>query len=387
MVIWREWFPRTIVSNKPKMHSIYENSSQNVIEVAGELLSNKQHWQKLITGLLCDHYFWYIAILTIFIGIFSYAPDLTAFIGLDPRPGWELDYYVALYRVIFILSAAIAAWRFGIRGGIVTCIILTPIVISPFVFGLRAPNILLEIGLIFFGFAVSFIIGRQGNLQRLLTKTAEELRQQAAQLRLEIAVRMRAEKEIRMRSLAAIESLVIALEAKDKYTAGHSRRVTDIAVAIGSRMKLSVEELEDLRCSSLLHDVGKIAVEHFIQNKPDTLTSHEYEHIMIHVQAGAGIVKPIVNEKVVELIEHHHDYFNGGSLHQTVVGEGIPLGARIIAVADAFDAMTSDRPYRLAMSAIDAIQEIRRCIGAQFDPAVVRVFLEIPLADIVSTSK
>ena len=183
--------------------------------------------------------------------------------------------------------------------------------------------------------------------------------------------------EIRRLFLGSIEALVFALEAKDKYTAGHSRRVTEIALAIGRELRLSDEDLENLRWGSLLHDVGKIAVDHFVQNKPGKLTPVEYEHIMIHAHVGAGIVKHVVNEKVVEIVEHHHDYYNGAGLHQVIAGEDIPLGARILTIADSFDAMTSDRPYRPAMPVEAARQEIKRCIGTQFDPVVANAFLKI----------
>jgi putative nucleotidyltransferase with HDIG domain len=186
--------------------------------------------------------------------------------------------------------------------------------------------------------------------------------------------------EIRKLFLGSIESLVFALEAKDKYTAGHSRRVTEIALVIGRELKLSEEDLENLRWGSLLHDVGKIAVDHFVQNKPGKLTPAEYEHIMIHAHVGAGIVKHVVNEKVVEIVEHHHDHYDGSGLHQVIAGEDIPLGARILTIADAFDAMTSDRPYRPAMPLDAARQEIRRCIGTQFDPVVANVFLKTDMS-------
>jgi putative nucleotidyltransferase with HDIG domain len=182
--------------------------------------------------------------------------------------------------------------------------------------------------------------------------------------------------EIRTLFLGSIEALVFALEAKDKYTAGHSRRVTEIALAIGRDLNLSEEDLENLRWGSLLHDVGKIAVDQFVQNKAGKLTPAEYEHIMIHAHVGAGIVKPVVNDKVAAIVEHHHDYYNGAGLHQVVAGEDIPLGARILAVADAYDAMTSDRPYRLGMPTEEARQEIKRCIGTQFDQVVANAFLK-----------
>jgi len=187
--------------------------------------------------------------------------------------------------------------------------------------------------------------------------------------------------EIRKLFLSAIESLVFALEAKDKYTGGHSRRVAEIAVAIGGKLGLSKDEIADLRWAGLLHDVGKIAVDQMIQNKQGRLTPGEYEHIMIHAHVGAGIVKPVVNDRVVEIIEHHHDHYSGGGLHQTVAHEQIPLGARILTVADSYDAMTSDRPYRSAMPKEAAFSEIERCIGTQFDPLVARAFLNVKASE------
>jgi cyclic di-GMP phosphodiesterase len=181
--------------------------------------------------------------------------------------------------------------------------------------------------------------------------------------------------EIKRLFLGAIEALVSALEAKDKYTGGHSRRVTEIALALGNELGLSAQDMEDLRLGSLLHDIGKIAVDQVIQNKPGKLTREEYEHIMTHVQVGAEIVRPVVGKKITGMIEHHHDHYDGSGLHQVVAGDDIPLAARILAVADAFDAMISDRPYRSAMSITDIVEEIKRCAGTQFDPIVVAAFL------------
>jgi putative two-component system response regulator len=181
--------------------------------------------------------------------------------------------------------------------------------------------------------------------------------------------------QIRMLFLGAIEALVSALEAKDKYTGGHSRRVADIALALGKELGLSAKDMEDLRWGSLLHDIGKIAVDQVIQNKPGKLTREEYEHIMTHVAVGVEIVRPVVNRKIAEMIEHHHDRYDGGGLNQVIDGDEIPLGARILAVADSFDAMISDRPYRSAMPMERIVDEIKRCAGTQFDPGVVAAFI------------
>jgi putative two-component system response regulator len=183
--------------------------------------------------------------------------------------------------------------------------------------------------------------------------------------------------EMKRLFLGAIDALVSALEAKDKYTGGHSRRVTEIAVAVGKELGLPTQDMEDLRWGSLLHDVGKIAIHEAIQNKPGALTSEEYEHIMIHTEIGARIVRAVVNGRITDIIEHHHDRYDGTGLHQVVAGNAIPLGARIVAVADAFDAMTSDRPYRSAMSRKEALDEIKRSISTQFDPVVADALLRV----------
>ncbi|MDO8568443.1 MAG: response regulator [Dehalococcoidales bacterium] len=185
--------------------------------------------------------------------------------------------------------------------------------------------------------------------------------------------------EIRQLFTGAIHNLVSTLEANDQNTAGHSQRVTNMALSIGKKMGLDLGELDDIHWAALLHDVGKIAVDKRILNKPDKLTPEEYRHIMTHAVVGPNIVKPLVNERVVESISHHHDRYDGTGLDQIVMGEKIPLGARILAVADAFDAMTSDRPYRAAMSRTEAIEEIDRCKGTQFDPAIADTFLDMAL--------
>jgi len=183
--------------------------------------------------------------------------------------------------------------------------------------------------------------------------------------------------EIREVFRDAIELLIRTLEENDEYTAGHSREVTRIALSLGEHLSLSSEEMEDLRWAALLHDVGKIAVDPGILNKPGKLTPTEYRHIMTHAVAGPSLVKPFVNDRVVEIISHHHDRYDGTGLDQVISGEQIPLGARIVAVADAFQAMTSDRPYRRAIPEQNALEEVTACSGSQFDPVVAETLVKM----------
>lgn len=184
--------------------------------------------------------------------------------------------------------------------------------------------------------------------------------------------------------LASMAALSFALEAKDPYTAGHSRRVAEISVAIGRKMNLREDELEDLHWGSILHDLGKLAVNQYILNKPGKLTDLEHEHVMSHTVVGASIVGPIVNnQRITDIIEYHHTHYDGRGLRQKLKGNHIPLLARIVAVADAYDAMTSERAYRPPLSGEEALSEIRLGMSSQFDPQVANVFLATPQSDIM----
>jgi energy-coupling factor transport system substrate-specific component len=194
--------------------------------------------------------------------------------------------------------------------------------------------------------------------------------------------------EIRETFLGAMSALAFALEAKDSYTAGHSRRVADIAVAIGKKLSLKEDELEDLRWGSLLHDMAKIAVDERIINKNGELSPKDYEHVMTHPIVGACIVGSVVTRKrITEVIQYHHAHYNGHGFRQKLIGQDIPLLAKIVAVADAYDAMTSNRPYRPALSREEALARIRSEIHRQFDPLVAHTFLKMSGADIMTERK
>jgi putative nucleotidyltransferase with HDIG domain len=173
-------------------------------------------------------------------------------------------------------------------------------------------------------------------------------------------------------SLNVIMTLVQAIEAKDRYTRGHSIQVTELANKLGRELGLSNEQLEILQTSALLHDVGKIGIPESILNKPGPLTEDEYEQVKQHPAIGAAILKPIKGlEDVTSAIYYHHERYDGLGYLEGLKGKEIPLAARILAVCDTFASMTSDRPHRKELTRGQALKELARVSGKQLDPDVV----------------
>jgi len=177
--------------------------------------------------------------------------------------------------------------------------------------------------------------------------------------------------------LSTIEVLATAIDAKDPYTQGHSRRVTQYSVAIAEELNLTPKEIESIRYAGLLHDVGKIGIKDSIIRKPGRLTDEEYAIIKKHPAIGAKILRPVdfLADKIPGVL-HHHEYFDGRGYPEHLTGENIPLAGRIICVADAFDAMTTNRPYRKGLSVKTAVGELQKFSGKQFDPICVEAFLK-----------
>ena len=182
-------------------------------------------------------------------------------------------------------------------------------------------------------------------------------------------------RDMRKHYLETVQALAQAIDAKDTYTRGHSGRVAVYAVDIARRMGWQGDKLEQLFFTALLHDIGKIGVSDFVLTKDGSLSQAEREEINNHPSLGADIVTKIAYLKEgADYIRHHHEHYSGVGYPSQLSGDAIPQGARIIAVADAFDAMTSVRSYQGLRTLPEALQELRQCSHSQFDPAVVETF-------------
>jgi putative nucleotidyltransferase with HDIG domain len=179
---------------------------------------------------------------------------------------------------------------------------------------------------------------------------------------------------------ATLTALTSALDFRDNETGGHSDRVVGYMELVLEQMNIRGAELATLRRGALLHDVGKIGVPDNVLRKPTALSESEWAVMKRHPEFGARIIAGIpFLEDVARIVRHHHERWDGMGYPDGLKGDRIPLGARIFAVGDSFDAMTSDRPYRRGLLITAAREEIRRCAGSQFDPAVVTAFLSIPV--------
>ena len=222
-------------------------------------------------------------------------------------------------------------------------------------------------------------------LALLVRSASRTLRLRTAQLRDRSARLHESYKLLEQSALEAVESLNATVEARDPYTAGHSQRVQRIALAIGEALELPRGRLEALRLAGLFHDIGKLRVPDAVLTKPGPLTPEEYDLIKRHPEDGADIVGHLGRLRdVLPFIRHHHERWDGLGYPAGLAGPEIPLEASIVGLADAWDAMTTERPYSRARTAEEAAEEILRGRGTQFAPGVVDAFLAARRADLSS---
>jgi putative nucleotidyltransferase with HDIG domain len=210
-------------------------------------------------------------------------------------------------------------------------------------------------------------------LKRAYGRSAEQMGAQARALAAALA-------ESESAYDSTLRALSVALDVRDRELEGHSQRVARYMELMARELRLAKVDLPTLRRGALLHDLGKIGIPDEILRKTGELDGSEWRIMKRHPAYGARILAGIPYlSGPAEIVRHHHERFDGSGYPDGLAGEDIPLGARIFALADALDAMTSDRPYRRAMSLEDAITEIERCSGKQFDPVIVSAFLRIPV--------
>lgn len=216
----------------------------------------------------------------------------------------------------------------------------------------------------------------RARLQKALEKRRLILENRFYQQSLELRVE-ELDRKNRATLINGVQMLVQALEAKDAYTSGHSSRVSRYATRTAVRLGFTDDALEHVRLGGELHDIGKIGTREAVLNKPGPLTAEEFQHIKEHSALGEKILAPFLAQSpaVLRIVRSHHERLDGSGFPDAIRGSRIPLEARIVAVVDAFDAMTTNRAYRPQLSVGQAIEELRRCAAVHFDADVVEAFL------------
>jgi HD-GYP domain-containing protein (c-di-GMP phosphodiesterase class II) len=211
---------------------------------------------------------------------------------------------------------------------------------------------------------------------RVLATSIQEIGELAESFNHAGAAIQEARRTLQLAYVEFVGSLASALDARDPYTAGHSRRVSEYSLAIGRQLELDADQLDELRIGALLHDIGKIGIPDKILQKAGALTNEEFGLLRQHPTIGRRILEGVKGfHPYLPVVELHHENWNGKGYPRGLERTATPLQARIVKIADAYDAMTSDRPYRPGMTDVEAIRRLQEASGTEFDPVIVKAFV------------
>jgi len=384
-------------SRKSRRRSV--DPAESLINLGNERLTGLFRWTLLIFAVILNNLTpdanydqgrvneilaaWGVVCLSTLILLFLHRRPGRAFsyttTGVDMLVATMITYssggYTSAFAALFFLVITVSALRFGVAGSVMCAAMVAVLYMTA---GAVAP---LQAGTYLATFTFDRIIILQRLFLFLVVAVLGSVMARAVSSHQELVTRRDVEAKLMTEVNMALAN---AIEAKDSYTRGHSERLAKLAGACAERMGLSRDEAAAVRLGAILHDVGKIGIPDRILRQAMALTEDEMAWMRRHPQIGADIIGPVEGlHHVAPLIRHHHEKFDGTGYPKGLKGEDIPLGSRIIAVADAFEAMVADRIYRPSLGLNKALEEIKGGRGTHFDPQVVDTFLDLIATDTV----
>jgi HD domain-containing protein len=376
-----------------------EDPAESLINLSNERLTGLFRWTLLIFAVILNNLnvnpgydqsrineilaAWGVVCLSTLLLLFLHQRPGRAFsyatTGVDMLVATMITYasggYTSPFAALFFLVITVSALRFGAAGSILCAVVVALLYLTA---GAVAP---LQQGTYLATIAFDRIIILQRMFLFVVVAVLGSVMARAVSAHQELVIRRDVEAKLMTEVNMALAN---AIEAKDSYTRGHSERLAKLAGACAERMGLSRDEAGAVRLGAILHDVGKIGIPDRILRQSMALTEDEMAWMRRHPQIGADIIGPVEGlHHVAPLIRHHHEKFDGTGYPKGLKGEEIPLGSRIISVADAFEAMVADRIYRPSLGLNKALEEIKAGRGSHFDPRVVDTFLELIATDTV----
>ena len=376
-----------------------QDPAESLINLSNERLTGLFRWTLLIFAVILNNLnvnpgydqgrinailaAWGLVCLTTLLLLFLHQRPGRAFsyatTGVDMLVATMITYasggYVSPFASLFFLVITVSALRFGAFASVLCAVLVAMLYLTA---GAVAP---LQQGTYLATLGVNRIVILQRMFLFVVVAVLGSVMSRAVSAHQELVTRRDVEAKLMTEVNMALAN---AIEAKDSYTRGHSKRLAKLAGACAERMGLSRDQVAEVRLGAILHDVGKIGIPDRILRQSMALTEDEMAWMRRHPQIGADIIGPVEGlHQVAPLIRHHHEKWDGTGYPKGMKGEDIPLGSRIISVADAFEAMVADRIYRPSLGLSKALDEIKTGRGSHFDPQVVDAFLDLIATDTV----